>query len=235
MEIASKDINESNYRYANRVLFEAIMRLELEPGTILSEANLINSLQLGRTPIREAIMRLRDCRLVDVLPQKSSRVSKIDLYLVEEGVLIRESIETNILYEVIRNVPAKFITLFNINLNEQEKALHENRSQDFWYLDNKFHELLYLAAGKPWSWEIVGQATTHLDRVRYLMLKAGMSSDEMAYAGHLDIFNLILKRDVPKLDGYLYNQITSCYRESLPELMNKYPRYFSDADGFTIV
>lgn len=222
-----KEENESDYHFAYRALFGAIMRMELEPGKVLSEAEIMEQLQLGRTPIREAIMRLRDCRLVEVLPKKSSYVSKIDLNYVEEGVLVRESIETNVLRDAIRHIPAKYITLLNINLNQQEAALHEKRKLTFWHLDNEFHELLFLAVGKPWSWEIVTQATTHLNRVQYLMMMTEMASDEQAYLSHVDIFNRILNREMPELDGYLYNQITSCYRKSLPELMKKYPAYFA--------
>lgn len=222
-----KEKNESDYHYAYRALFDAVMCMELEPGKVLSEAEIMEQLQLGRTPIREAIMRLRDCRLVEVQPKKSSYVSKIDLNYVEEGVLIRESIETNILRDAIHNVPAKYITLMNINLNKQEEALRENRKLDFWNLDNEFHELLYMAMNKPWSWEIVTQATTHLNRVRYLMMLTGMSSDEQTYQGHVEIFERILNKDMPELDGYLYNQITSCYRKNLPELMRLYPTYFT--------
>lgn len=221
-----KEENESDYHFAYRALFGVIMRMELEPGKVLSEAEIMEQLQLGRTPIREAIMRLRDCRLVEVLPKKSSYVSKIDLNYVEEGVLVRESIETNILRDAIRYIPAKYITLLNINLNQQEAALHEKRKLDFWHLDNEFHKLLFLAVDKPWSWEIVTQATTHLNRVQYLMMMTEMASDEQAYQGHVDIFNRILNREMPVLDGYLYNQITSCYRKSLPELMKMYPGYF---------
>ena len=74
-----KEKNESDYHYAHRALFDAAMCMELEPGKVLSEAEIMEQLQLGRTPIREAIMRLRDCRLVEVQPKKSSYISKIDL------------------------------------------------------------------------------------------------------------------------------------------------------------
>lgn len=226
MKVPKKESSESNYQYAVRVLNQKIMCLELEPGEIIVESELIELLKLGRTPIREAIMRLRDYRLVEVFPKKSSFVSKIDLDYVEEGVLIRESIETNILRHLITNISATYINLLKNNLKQQEEALEKGDIVKMWNLDNAYHKIMFLAASKPWSWEIVTQSTTHLDRVRYLMLKAGMYSGDTAYTGHVEIFNLILSGEVPVLDGYLYNQITSCYRKTLPELMSIYVNYF---------
>lgn len=224
-EFAAKE-NESDYQFAFRVLFGSIMHMELVPGTILNEVQLMDWLHVGRTPIREAVLRLRECRLVEVQPKKASYVSKINLKCVEEGALVREGIETNILRDVMQNFPTQYIGELSENLEKQEIAAAEGRKHDFWELDNEFHKLLYLAADKPWSWEIVTQATTHLDRVRYLLLQAGMTSDAHSYQGHQDIFKRLLRRRMPEMDDYLYNQITSCYLEKLPDLMKLYQDYF---------
>jgi DNA-binding GntR family transcriptional regulator len=45
-----------------------IVTLALEPGSVISESDLMARLGLGRTPIREALRRLANERLVDVYP-----------------------------------------------------------------------------------------------------------------------------------------------------------------------
>ena len=89
----SKHKNENNRAYTYRVLKENIMRLNLKPGESISEIELSEALDVSRTPVREAIVKLSEEKLVDVFPQRGSFVSKINLNLVEEAVFLRELCE----------------------------------------------------------------------------------------------------------------------------------------------
>jgi DNA-binding GntR family transcriptional regulator len=64
---------------AYRELEELIVTLQLEPGEVLSEAALAKRLQIGRTPIREALQRLAREGLVVILPRRGILVSAIDV------------------------------------------------------------------------------------------------------------------------------------------------------------
>ena len=63
---------------AYRQLEEEIVTLRLEPGEFLSEYALATSLEIGRTPIREALQRLAREGLVTILPRKGILVSETD-------------------------------------------------------------------------------------------------------------------------------------------------------------
>lgn len=56
-----------------------IITLELEPGTPVSEADLMVRLKMGRTPIREALRLLANEKLVDVYPRRGVFVSRVDV------------------------------------------------------------------------------------------------------------------------------------------------------------
>ena len=58
-------------------LRQAIVRGELEPGQQISENALAANLGVSRTPVREALARLRDDRLVEIVPQLGTFVSRI--------------------------------------------------------------------------------------------------------------------------------------------------------------
>ena len=81
----NKNIGENNSQYAYRVLKDNIMNLTLSPGQVINENELVDILKISRTPIREAIFKLKDEALIDVYPQKASFVSLIDLNRVEEA------------------------------------------------------------------------------------------------------------------------------------------------------
>jgi len=55
-----------------------IVRAELAPGSLVSEADLMDTLGLGRTPIREALRTLANENLVDVYPRRGMFVAGID-------------------------------------------------------------------------------------------------------------------------------------------------------------
>jgi len=56
-----------------------IVRLELAPGAIIREESLREALNLGRTPIREALQRLVRDQFVTVIPRRGMYVSSIDV------------------------------------------------------------------------------------------------------------------------------------------------------------
>ena len=87
IHVPEKLPGENGRQYAYRVLFDAIMTLEFPPGMLLVDAELSQALHISRTPIREAIVSLTESKLVDVHPQKSSSVSRIDLDAVDPAYL----------------------------------------------------------------------------------------------------------------------------------------------------
>ena len=56
-----------------------ITTLELEPGSLISESALMNTLKMGRTPIREALRSLANEKLVEVYPRRGMFVSRVDV------------------------------------------------------------------------------------------------------------------------------------------------------------
>ncbi|WP_208752991.1 GntR family transcriptional regulator [Bradyrhizobium genosp. SA-3] len=64
---------------ARQRLEEMIVTLELEPGTVWSETELSEKLELGRTPVREALKRLEAEHLVEIVPRSGAKVTQVDV------------------------------------------------------------------------------------------------------------------------------------------------------------
>ena len=60
-------------------LRDLIVSLELEPGSLVREPELMSRLGLGRTPVREALRRLAQERLVEVYPRHGIFVAGVDV------------------------------------------------------------------------------------------------------------------------------------------------------------
>lgn len=222
-----KNNGESARKYAYRVLYNSIMGLELPPGSLLSDGELAVMLGVSRTPIREAMMSLAESKLVVIEPQKASYVSKIDLDAVEEGVFLRFHTERAILQEAIARATGEDLSRLKENLQQQKQALNHNDLDLYMDLDNRFHRLLYLSAGKPWTWSAVTRIVTHQDRVRRLQVRLGTELLWPAFEGHQHIYQCIMTRNQEDQDAFLYEHLTSGYRSALPELISQFPDYFA--------
>jgi DNA-binding GntR family transcriptional regulator len=58
---------------------DRVVSLELAPGAVIDERQLIESLGIGRTPVREALRRLAQEQLVEVFPRRGMFVTGVDL------------------------------------------------------------------------------------------------------------------------------------------------------------
>ncbi|MFF1877049.1 GntR family transcriptional regulator [Leifsonia sp. NPDC058230] len=67
-------------------LHEGILDGTLEPGETLLDEKLTAWLGVSRTPVREALMKLADIGLVEMAPNRYTRVAPIDLRAIDEAI-----------------------------------------------------------------------------------------------------------------------------------------------------
>ena len=124
-EIFSERKNgETNSKYAYRLLRESIMSFKLLPGEPLDETVISEQFGTSRTPVREALILLKNEKLVDILPQKGSKVSFINLDLVRQGYFTRRVIETAIFKETAGTLSTEQLRKMKANLQLQEQEIN---------------------------------------------------------------------------------------------------------------
>ena len=82
---------------AYNALRPKIIYAELKPGTRLSAIGLEKETGIGRTPIRESFVRLREQELVETRPKSGTYVSKISMERAENACFLREKLERSVL------------------------------------------------------------------------------------------------------------------------------------------
>ena len=120
MKLEERHYAETAREYALRMLKENIISMELKPGAMVSENELAAQLGLSRTPVREALMDMAQYGLVDILPQRGSRISLIDYALVEEARFAREVLEVAILSIVCENVTEESLVQLRQNVRQTD-------------------------------------------------------------------------------------------------------------------
>src|SRR5882757_1487828 len=78
---------------AYRAIRELIVSLELAPGAVIDERELMERLEIGRTPVREALRRLAHERLVEVYPRRGMFVTGVDVRELARLSEVRELLE----------------------------------------------------------------------------------------------------------------------------------------------
>lgn len=150
-------------------LREAIISLELAPGTPLSRTDLADRFQLSQTPVRDALMQLRQEGLVDIFAQHATRVSRIDLHSAEQAQFLRCAIELEVVRTLAQSGDAALYARLR-GMVELQAALAGHDAEAFIAADQSFHRAMYEGAGVPDLYELVRRRSGHLDRLRRLDL-----------------------------------------------------------------
>ena len=157
---------------------EAILTLRLKPGQLIYESELASSLNMSRTPIREAMRFLLVEELIEVLPQRGMKVALISENKVEDTRYVREILEVGSLRRVVENWDSGQVKYQHLqrdleaNLELQKRTLREEGDYaQFLRADERFHRLFLQSTGNTTLISIVTQMRSHLNRVRALTLQ----------------------------------------------------------------
>lgn len=134
---------------AYKRLESMLVTLRLPPNKLLTEDELSRMLDIGRTPVREAIKRLVFDGLLKVLPRKGIVVTPIEethhLLLLE----VRRELERLLAWRAaVHRTPAhasRFLALAEI----MERAGESKDYETYLGADDEFNELMLVAAGSP--------------------------------------------------------------------------------------
>lgn len=176
------------------VIRDAIVRLDLPPGSAIDKAALCARLGVSRFPVSEALGRLAAEGFVEVLPQRGTRVARIDLADCRQAMFIRRALEVEAVRAIAPSADAALLSALDRNLREQEGALGADYSSRFHKLDLELHELLLNFLGYDRVRHAVEAARGSLDRARLFMCTPQRQLSTLDE--HKGIVAALKKRDV---------------------------------------
>ena len=190
--IASPELRGSGAIYA--VLRREIAHLRLRPGERLSENELAERFGTSRMPVREALIRLVDDGLIQVLPQRGSFVSKISLAAMRQARFVREALEQAVVRQAARDgLPESAVERCELAIRNQVNTAQE--PENFIVQDDLFHRAIAEGVGLDGVWAIIEREKVQFDRVRILSLPSA-TPVSVLIGQHQAILDAILARDV---------------------------------------
>ncbi len=204
-------------------LCEAIRTVELAPGAPLSEPSLAAHLNVSRAPIREALTRLADQRLITVIPQVGTRVAPILMAEVEEACFIRSALECGAFQKAI-SVPDLDTRPLRRALELNIAAAEGGDAEAFFTSDEELHEAVFALAGVPHVWDVIRGIKLHLDRLRRLHLSDAVGNPALV-AEHTAIVEAVEARDEKAGLTVIRRHANRILADS-DSLRARYPEYF---------
>jgi len=152
-----------------QALRDAIVTLALEPGMMIDKIAVCERMGVSRFPVSAALARLEHAGLVEVLPQRGTRVKPIALRDIHQHLFIRSALEVETVRGVASMRDSAMLDALASNLEQQRTAVANGERLTFHTLDLAFHEILLDAIALPRVKEIVAVSRNALDRARQLL------------------------------------------------------------------
>lgn len=151
-------------------LKRAIITIDLPPGTPIVEKELTRHYGISRTPLREAVLRLAEEGLLDVVPKSGTFVSRIPLSRLREAIIARRALEEVTVRAATRRSSESEIMSLRATIQHQKEMAELGDGEAFHQADDAFHAGIAAIGGLPGIWDMILQMRVHVDRYRRLTL-----------------------------------------------------------------
>jgi len=176
---------------AYTLLEEKLVTLQLEPGSLVSEGDLIEMTRIGRTPVREAIQRLAQQELFEVIPRKGLLVAPVSRSSMMDILEARKPLERLIVHRAALN--AKDDQRSALSAVARQLANAHERFDEFLRLDHALDVLLDECSGNPFTSAALAPLRSHSRRFWYFHRTQIQLSD--AISTHSQMARLVARRD----------------------------------------
>jgi DNA-binding GntR family transcriptional regulator len=190
--VVLREVNASSLaEQAYTLLEEKLVTLQLEPGALVSEGDLIEMTRIGRTPVREAIQRLAQQELFQVIPRKGLLVSPVSRSGMLNILETRKPLERLVVHRAALN--ARDEQRGGLSAIARQFATAHERFDEFLRLDHELDVLLDECAGNPFTAAALAPLRSHSRRFWYFHRMQIQLSD--AISAHAQMARLVARRD----------------------------------------
>jgi DNA-binding GntR family transcriptional regulator len=215
-----RDLSAADLAYSG--IIELVLNSELRPGERTSVNLLAARLDIGRTPVKEAITRLQTEGLLSVAGRSGTVVNRVDREQTQQLFALRRVLEDFAAESAVENVTQKQLSEIRRCL---QKLGRSNTTAEFVRANVEFHSLIVAAAGNPFLIRFFSQLQIQLQIVTYL-LRRGFDTKAAAarHREHEIIVKALEKRDAKALKDALRTHVMTTERAILATLTDSEKR-----------
>jgi DNA-binding GntR family transcriptional regulator len=196
-----------------------ILSLTLSPGAQLNINNLTEELNISRTPIREALLRLEKDGLVRVIPRAGFYVTEITRRDLEELYEIRELLESRAIEEAVNNMSDLDLKLIDGNIKGSHLSVRDKEVDNFLRLEIEFHTFLINHSSNQRLISIMESLHDLTLRWRTLSVRS-LENLNLSYEEHQRIAQAVKARDSKKASQLMSEHIRNSQARILQQVEN---------------
>lgn len=173
------------------IIKDNIIACRYAPGDFLNEAQLMGEVGVSRTPIREALNKLEQERLVRIVPKKGVMVSELTLREINEIYQVRLMLEPQVVRQWGDRIPVEELERCRMRLMNYSPEMTMLERND---LDDSLHRLIIDYCPNSYIHDWSNHLYCQNQRVRIFTGQIGQRM-ELNNAGHLRILDKLLLSD----------------------------------------
>lgn len=193
---------------------QLILTGKIAPGDVLDEKSIAASLNVSRTPVREAVKKLSDEHLVDVVAQSGTRATHIDRAEVEQAFLIRRALEMESAAQAAERMTEAHADALNDLLLQHARAIERRRFAEAIATDDRFHRYIADISNLDRLWRAIDISKAQLDRCRHVMLPR-QGQGEATLEQHRNIIRALNSHDAERARRAMADHLEAAYSSTI--------------------
>ena len=181
-------------------LCDAIVEGSLPPGERLPEARLAGALKVSRMPIREALVKLERCHLVERDQSGTCRVARWDKQLLWEVATLRGALEGLVVKLAIPNLTSEDLFRLEGIILQMERAVVQGNYDRLIRLDIQFHSHIWSCTGHSLLQEALEEMQP---QVRYFMSVTRPGDEETYPETHRQVLEVLRQGDAQRAEAVI--------------------------------
>jgi DNA-binding GntR family transcriptional regulator len=173
---------------------EAITARTLAPGSVVTEAQLAKDLGVSKTPVREALLRLREVGLVQPMPVRGMKIIESTRDTMMQSYEFRGFLEGGIAKFAAQRATDEQITTMEAAAAESLRFANKHDADGFRRSDRNFHSTTWAASGNAEMERIADNAYSLSSALRAIHALSNRDSIKCAEQ-HVDIVRAIREGD----------------------------------------
>lgn len=189
-----KSLKEKVYE----ILKEMIISGKLKYNERIEEDNLASSLNVSRTPVREAINKLEQEGWINIIPRRGIFVSNVSLKEINDIFQVRINIEPTIVQMGFNNLSlAEFKILKEKFAGFLDRQLSSEEVKELDRLDNDLHLTILRGCNNNFLIKMMENVYEHNMRLRNQSIQTDKRRNS-ATEEHIELINAVLEKDLDK-------------------------------------
>lgn len=185
---------ETLSRIVLETIRNAIVNQDLPSGSRVTEAGLARQLDVSKTPVREALLQLREVGLIEPDERRGGRIVRVSRDVIREAYEVREALEVFAARAVAERADDASVAAIYEIASRSLRAARAGDDDEYEAADGEFHRTLAAEAGNSRLEVAINHSLMLVSALRRRDVPATESRVECARS-HLRVARAIRRRD----------------------------------------